>query len=66
MGTLFEYAVLFHPKKKDGDSQLAEILIPPVLVVARSETEVTIRASRAIPDSHLDKLDQVEVRVRPF
>src|SRR3990167_7912074 len=56
MSKLFEYAILYHPK----------VIKPPEFVLAKDDKEVAIRASRAIPDEYLAKLDQVEIVVRPF
>lgn len=71
MAKLFEFAVLFHPKvvrdtlgnETQGPDQ---IISPPVFTLARDDKEVAMRAARAIPDTYLDKLDQVEIVVRPF
>lgn len=68
---LFEYAVLHHPKvvkdAQGNETQGADaILTPPTFVLAKDDKEVAMRAARAIPESHLDKLDQVEIVVRPF
>lgn len=68
---LFEYAVLYHPKVvKDAQGNETQgpdqILTRPEFVLAKDDKEVAMRAARAIPDSYLDKLDQVEIVVRPF
>jgi hypothetical protein len=69
---LFEYAILFHPKPRkignDGDTQTdpSEILVEPKRIVAKDEATVGILAAREIPEAYLDKLDSVEVIVRPF
>jgi hypothetical protein len=71
MSKLFEYAVIYHPKTvKDAagnETQGAdELLVKPTFLLAKSDKEVAMRAAREIPDSYLDKLDQIEVCVRPF
>lgn len=68
---LFEYAVVFDPKPQrdaagNDVTPKAEILIAPTVVLAKTETEVQILAARGIPATHLDKLDQVQVCIRPF
>jgi hypothetical protein len=72
---LFEYAILYHPvpTKEDKDkgirkpSILIQITGQDVMrVVAEDEKEVAIRAARQIPDEYLDRLQQIEVAVRPF
>lgn len=70
-GKLFEYAVLYHPKPTKeqndrGETPKSEVLISPTSVLATGEPQVVTLASRAIPDSHIDKLDELEIVVRPF
>jgi hypothetical protein len=70
-GKLFEYAVLHHPKpKKDvaGNEEptKSSILTDVTRVLAASPEEVSILAARSIPSDYLDKLEQVEIVVRPF
>ena len=71
MMKLFEYAVLYHPKVvKDAQGNETQgpdaIVSDPKFVLAKDEKEIAIRAARAIPDTYLDKLDQVEIVIRPF
>ena len=70
-GKLFEYAVLHHPKptKDTAGNEVAaksEILTPITSVLANNGNEVSILAGRSIPDKYLDKLEEVEIIVRPF
>ena len=69
---LFEYAILHHPKVTK-DAQGNETQGPDALVnggvkqvMATSEKEVAMRAAREIPESLLDRLEEVEICVRPF
>jgi hypothetical protein len=69
--SLFEYAVLYHPKaKKDlaGNEETTKsvILTDVTRVLASGPDEVSILASRSIPEEYLDKLQQVDIVVRPF
>lgn len=69
--SLFEYAVIYHPKTvKDAQGNETqgtdELLVKPTHILAKSDKEVAMRAARAIPEEYLDKLDRVEVCVRPF
>ena len=71
MAKLFEFAVLYHPKVvKDAlgnETQGPDAIVQvPEYVLTKDDKEVAIRAARAIPDIYLDKLDQVEILVRPF
>lgn len=71
MSKLYEYAIIYHPKTtKDAAGNESqgpdELLVKPTFVLAKSDKEVAMRAAREIPETYLDKLDQVEVCVRPF
>ena len=71
MAKLFEFAVLFHPRvvrdALGNETQGPDkIISDPVFTLAKDDKEVAMRAARAIPEDYLDKLDQVEIVVRPF
>lgn len=71
MAKLFEYAIIHHPKMvKDSagnETQGPDKLVQaPKYVLAGSDKEVAMRAAREIPEDYLDKLEEVEVCVRPF
>jgi hypothetical protein len=64
---IFEYAVILHPtedEKKAG--QQSQLLVDVKRVLARDQAAAFILASRDIPEEHLEKLDRMEVAVRPF
>ena len=64
---LFEYAILYHPtpeEKKKGKK--SEIVVKPTTVIADSEKSANLLAARDIPESYMDKLEQVEICLRPF
>lgn len=67
---LFEYAVLYHPKLTKDEREMdqrpkSELLIAITPVLALDEKEVGMIASRAIPASHADRLEDVEIMIRP-
>ena len=71
MSKLYEYAVLYHPKpKKDAEGnevrEKSSLIVAVETVMADSDQEATIVAARKIPESYLDKLEQVEIVIRPF
>ena len=68
MAKLYEYAVIHNPKskKKDERADKSELVVDVTRVLAKTEQEAVIHASRAIPEKYLDKLDEVEIIVRPF
>ena len=64
---LFQYAVMLHPTeegKKTGDT--SKIIVEVKTVLAVDQNGAVILAGRDIPSEFLDKLDRVEVAVRPF
>lgn len=64
---IYEFAALFNPdddEKKDGKK--AEIIVKPTTILANDEKEAMLKAARAIPEDFVDKLDKVEIAVRPF
>jgi hypothetical protein len=71
-GKLFEYAVLYHPKQKKNaagevvEEKKSEVVVEPKRVVAITNEEVAMLAARDIPQDLTDKLDCVEIVVRPF
>lgn len=60
---LFEYAVIYVPTEKD---KTATILVQPTTVLAKDPKSVEMLAAKKIPAEYDDKLDQVQVAVRPF
>ena len=71
-GKLFEYAVLYHPKVKKNaagevvEEKKSEVVVQPTSVLATTDQEVAMLAARSIPQELTDKLDCVEIVVRPF
>jgi hypothetical protein len=70
-GTLYEYAVIHHPKaKRDGagfeEQVKSQIITDVTRVLASRPEEVSIIAARSIPEEYLDRIDQIEIVVRPF
>ena len=71
-GKLFEYVVIYHPhEKKDAAGnpleQKKSIIVTDVTrVLATSDKEVGMLAAKAIPDDYNDKLEDVEIVIRPF
>ena len=68
---LFEFAVLFHPKltkaeQDAGDHSKSELIVDVTRVLAKSDKEAAMKAARAIPEKYADKLDRVEIAIRPF
>jgi hypothetical protein len=70
-GKLYEYAVLHHPKAKrdvagNEEPVKSKIITDVTRVLAVTPEEVSIVAARTIPEEFLDRIDQIEIVVRPF
>jgi hypothetical protein len=65
---LYEYAVIIQPKlDKDGETvEKGEVIVPVTTMLAKDESQVNLAAARQIPEEFTDKLDRVQVVVRPF
>lgn len=68
---LFEFAVIYMPLNTKeqidaGQKSKPVLLVPITPVIAKDEAEANMLAARAIPESHVDKLDQLTIAVRPF
>lgn len=68
---LFEYVVIYQPRvRKDAmgneTQEPAKLLIPVTHVLCKDDKTAGMLAARAIPEEYLDKLDEVEIIVRPF
>lgn len=65
---LYQYAVLYHPteKQKKDEGLSSKVLVALTTILAQDDKGAAIQAARAIPEQYVDKLDQVEIAVRPF
>lgn len=68
---LFEYAVLYHPKptkeqRDAGEDAPTTLVTGPNTILAKDEKVATLMAARNIPTEFADKLDKVEIIIRPF
>lgn len=64
---LFEYALIWHPKKEQSkDGQRSKIVLEPKLVLGTDDKSVGMKAIKAIPAEYDDQLEQIEVVVKPF
>jgi hypothetical protein len=67
MSKLFEYAVIYNPAKEDEKKGVkSEIVIAPKTILAKNEKEVNFIAARSIPEKFADRIDQLDIAVRPF
>ena len=68
---LFEVAVIFNERRTkkhddEGTEPESKLIVAPMPMLAKDEREVLIRSAQNIPSTYSDKLDQVEIAVRPF
>lgn len=64
---LFEYAVVFTPTAKElGKGEKQKIILNPTTILAANEQAAAMQVAREIPDDYADKLDQLDINIRPF
>ena len=64
---LFQFAILLHPTHDEAEAGgISKLLVEITTVLAKDSNSAVMLAGRAIPVEALDKLDRVEVAVRPF
>jgi hypothetical protein len=68
---LFEYVVIHNPlptkeQAERGESAKSVLIVDVKRVLANSEKEAMMLAARDIPSDYTDKLDRVEIALRPF
>lgn len=64
---LFQYAIFWLPNEEEvKQGQKAKMLIEVKSVLATDEKGALIFASREIPETYLNQLDQVQIVCRPF
>lgn len=68
---LYEYAVIYNPlptkdQKERGESPKSELIVDVTRILSNNDKEAMMLAARAIPENYTDKLDRVEIALRPF
>lgn len=68
MQKVFEYVIILHPTEKEAEAGAQSQLLNGGIehVLASDERSAVLMAGRHIPEEHLDKLDRMEVAIRPF
>lgn len=62
----YEFIAIYRPCKDDSKDSKALIIVEPKIMLAKDEKHAAMQAARVIPEEYADKLDEVEIRVRPF
>ena len=64
---LFQFALLFHPNEKElKDGKRSEVITEVKTIIATDDKTALLLVSRQIPEEYINRLDQVEVVLRPF
>jgi hypothetical protein len=68
---LYEYAVIYNPlptkeQVERGEKPKSELIVDVKRVLSNDEKEAAMLAARAIPETYTDRLDRVEIALRPF
>lgn len=67
--TLFEFAILLHPKKEDKDKKTDDktvLIVPPTAFLAKDNNAVAMYAAKQIPPQFDDRLDDIEIVVKKW
>jgi hypothetical protein len=65
---LYQFAVIYNPDttKENLKDEKPAVIVPVTEVLAKDERQAQMLAARSIPESYVDKLESVEITVRPF
>jgi hypothetical protein len=68
---LYEAAIIFTPlqtkeQHERGEKPKSKLIVPITTILASNDKESDIQASRLIPEDYLDKLECIEIALRPF
>lgn len=64
---LFQVAMILKPTTKDAESGVAiQLIMEPTWKLAPSDQAAAMLAGRDLDPKYLDKMDRIEVLVRPF
>jgi hypothetical protein len=64
---LYQFAIMYNPNTESVKAgKKPEVIHEARLLCASDERSALLQAARKIPNDYADKLDEVEVAVRPF
>lgn len=66
---LFQFAVLYHEtieKENKKDEVFSKVVIDPKTILAQDEKVALLQIAKQIPDNYQEKLQDVEILLRPF
>lgn len=63
----FQILAIFNPsKEEEKKGEKAKFIVELTTILAKDANAAGMIAARKIPDEYMDRIDQVEVAVRPF
>jgi len=64
---LFQYAIIWHPTKDEAKTGTKSLLVQDIkTILATDDRSLLILASREIPSTYLNQLEQIEIVIRSF
>lgn len=63
---LFQFAVLFHEKKANKEEIKSKEVVGIKTILATDEKVALLQIAKQIPDQYSDKLQDIEILIRPF
>ena len=68
---LYEYAVIYSPiatkdEQERGEKPKSKLIVDVTRVLCNDDKEAAMLAARAIPTDYTDKLDRIQIAIRPF
>jgi hypothetical protein len=64
---LFQYVAFLRPTEDEAKAgNIGKVIVQPQTILSVNDQAASILASRAIPEEYLDKIDRIEIAVRPF
>ncbi len=71
MAKLFEYAIIFNPKatkeqQDKGEAPKSKVIVDVTRILCASDREALMVAARGIPNEYADRMELLDIAVRPF
>ena len=64
---LFQYAALYYPSKEElKKGKKAKVIIEPTTILAKNAQVASMIVIRELPEEYTEKLENVEIVIRPF
>lgn len=68
---LYEFAVIYNPlptkeQSERGETPKSNLVVDVTRILSNNDKEAMMLAARAIPQEYTDRLDRLEIALRPF